>query len=299
MTAFVLAAFFLVITPGPGVLSTAGVGAAFGFRAGLPYLSGIVFGSLLVMAAVATGLAAFLFSYPPLRVVLLVVSAAYLLYLAFRIATAGSGVAITAAERPLRFVNGILLQIINPKAYAVMTALFTGFAFYPQNTLIEGLVKALAFTAIRHAFRRRPGTDPHIRRVDLGFTDLYPMGIEEPRAAPVDEHIDVHVLETLGLLMEIDLLHDPVHVLHHRPEIEPGCGVETRQPEARRRLHGLGQLGSGEDRLGRHAAEVRALAADLARLQHGHACSAASGRHRRCQTGGPAAHDDHVIANHR
>jgi len=148
MTAFVLAAFFLVITPGPGVLSTAGVGAAFGFRAGLPYLSGIVLGSLLVMAAVVTGLAAFLFSYPPLRMILLAVSAAYLLYLAFRIATAGSGVAIAAAERPLRFVNGILLQIINPKAYAVMTALFTGFAFYPQNTVIESLVKAVVFTSI-------------------------------------------------------------------------------------------------------------------------------------------------------
>jgi len=148
MTAFVLAAFFLVVTPGPGVLSTAGVGSAFGFRAGLPYLSGIVIGSLLVMAAVVTGLAAFLFSYPPLRVVLLAVSAAYLLYLAFRIATAGSGIAIAAAERPLRFVNGILLQIINPKAYAVMTALFTGFAFYPQNTLIESMIKAVVFTAI-------------------------------------------------------------------------------------------------------------------------------------------------------
>ena len=94
MISFILAAFFLVVTPGPGVLSTAGVGAAYGFRAGLPYLSGIILGSLLVMAAVATGLAAFLFSYPPLRTILLALSAAYLLYIAFRIATSaerGSG----------------------------------------------------------------------------------------------------------------------------------------------------------------------------------------------------------------
>ena len=148
MISFILAAFFLVVTPGPGVLSTAGVGAAYGFRAGLPYLSGIVLGSLLVMAAVATGLAAFLFSYPPLRSILLAVAAAYLLYIAFRIATSGGGVAIVAAERPLRFANGILLQIINPKAYAVMTALFTGFAIHPQNTLVESLIKAAVFTAI-------------------------------------------------------------------------------------------------------------------------------------------------------
>ncbi|HEC70944.1 MAG TPA: LysE family translocator, partial [Roseobacter sp.] len=40
MLQFALAVFFLIVTPGPGVLSTAGVGAAFGFRAGLAYVVG-------------------------------------------------------------------------------------------------------------------------------------------------------------------------------------------------------------------------------------------------------------------
>lgn len=148
MIAFAAATFFLLITPGPGVLTTAGVGSAFGFRAGLPYLSGIVFGSLLVMVAVATGLAAFLLSYPPVRTVLLALSVAYLLYLAARIALTGSEVAFIAANRPLGFVNGVALQIINPKAYAVFTTLFTGFAFYPANTTLEAVIKAVIFTSI-------------------------------------------------------------------------------------------------------------------------------------------------------
>jgi len=148
MIAFIAASFFLLITPGPGVLTTAGVGSAFGFRAGLPYLSGIVFGSVMVMAAVATGLAAFLLSYPPIRTLLLVFSAAYLLYLAGRIALAGSEVAFIATDRPLGFLNGVAPQIINPKAYAVLTTLFTGFAFYPSNTALEALVKAAIFTSI-------------------------------------------------------------------------------------------------------------------------------------------------------
>ena len=148
MIAFAAATFFLLITPGPGVLTTAGVGSAFGFRAGLPYLSGIVFGSLLVMVAVATGLAAFLLSYPPVRMVLLALSAAYLLYLAARIALTGSEVAFIATDRPLGFANGVALQIINPKAYAVFTTLFTGFAFYPANTTLEALIKAVIFTSI-------------------------------------------------------------------------------------------------------------------------------------------------------
>ena len=148
MIAFAAATFFLLITPGPGVLTTAGVGSAFGFRAGLPYLCGIVFGSVMVMAAVATGLAALVLSYPPVRTVLIVLSVAYLVYLAGRIALTGSRVAFIDADRPLGFANGVALQIVNPKAYAVFTTLFSGFAFYPANTVLEALAKAMIFTSI-------------------------------------------------------------------------------------------------------------------------------------------------------
>jgi threonine/homoserine/homoserine lactone efflux protein len=148
MLAFIAAAFFLLITPGPGVLTTAGAGSAYGFRGGLPYMIGVVLGSLVVMAAVVSGLAAFLLSYPALRYLLLGLSAAYLLYIAARIAFTGAEVAIIAADRPLRFWNGIAMQIINPKAYAVMTTMFSGFAFMPDNTGLEALIKAAVFTAI-------------------------------------------------------------------------------------------------------------------------------------------------------
>jgi threonine/homoserine/homoserine lactone efflux protein len=148
MLAFIAAAFFLLITPGPGVLTVAGAGAAYGFRPGLPYMVGVVLGSLLVMAAVITGLAAFVLSYPVLRTVLLAASAGYLLYIAYRIATTGSKIAIEAADRPLGFFNGIAMQIINPKAYAVMTTLFSGFAFLPSNTGLEAAIKAAVFTSI-------------------------------------------------------------------------------------------------------------------------------------------------------
>ena len=102
----------------------------------------------MVMVAVATGLAAFILSCPPVRTVLLILSGAYLVYLAARIALTGSRVAFIAAERPLGFANGVALQIVNPKAYAVFTTLFSGFSFYPANTALEALVKAVVFTSI-------------------------------------------------------------------------------------------------------------------------------------------------------
>jgi threonine/homoserine/homoserine lactone efflux protein len=148
MISFITAVFFMLITPGPGVLSTAGVGSGFGYRPGLVFLAGLFIGTNLVALAVVTGLAAIVFSVPYVRNLLLLASAAYLLYLAFRIATSGSKIAFIEASKPPGLMGGILLQAINPKAYAVNTTLFTGFAFWPQNLMTETIIKFIILNAI-------------------------------------------------------------------------------------------------------------------------------------------------------
>ncbi|HPU54012.1 MAG TPA: LysE family transporter, partial [Burkholderiaceae bacterium] len=130
MLTFTLAVFFLLITPGPGVLSTAGVGSGFGYRAGTRFLVGLFVGSNLVGLMVISGLAALLLSVPWLRTVLLIGSVAYLVYLAWRIAFSGSQITFIHKASAPGFINGVTLQVINPKAYLVNTALFTGFAFW-------------------------------------------------------------------------------------------------------------------------------------------------------------------------
>ena len=90
MLAFVLAILLLFLTPGPGVMTLAGVGAAHGFRHGLIYGTGLFVGTNLVALAVVSGLAALLLANPIIRTVLLRGSVAFLLYLACRIAFAGS-----------------------------------------------------------------------------------------------------------------------------------------------------------------------------------------------------------------
>ncbi|MBR9653322.1 LysE family translocator [Thalassovita aquimarina] len=148
MLSFAGAVFFLIITPGPGVLSAAGMGAGYGFRPGLRYVLGLFLGTNLVALAVISGLAAVVLGMPVVRNVLLVASAGYLLYLAARIALAGSNIAFIEAKQPPGIGSGILLQIINPKAYAVNTTLFTGFAFYPGNFPVETTWKLLIMAAI-------------------------------------------------------------------------------------------------------------------------------------------------------
>lgn len=148
MLTFAAAVFLLIVTPGPGVLSTAGVGAAYGFRAGLGYVTGLFIGTNTVALAVITGLAAIILALPVVREVLMVASVGYLLYLAARIAFAGSRIAFIEAKSAPGIGSGLLLQAINPKAYAVNTALITGFAFYPDNLAVETSLKLIIMNMI-------------------------------------------------------------------------------------------------------------------------------------------------------
>ncbi|MFT4726132.1 MAG: threonine/homoserine/homoserine lactone efflux protein [Granulosicoccus sp.] len=148
MGVFLTAVFFLLITPGPGVLSTAGVGSAFGANAGYRYVFGLFLGTNLVALAVVTGLAGLVLAQPGLRTLLMYASAMYLIYLAAKIAFAGSTVAFIKSVKAPGIVDAILLQAINPKAYVVNTALFTGFKFANSSLLNETLWKFLLINLI-------------------------------------------------------------------------------------------------------------------------------------------------------
>lgn len=148
MLSFTAAIFFLLITPGPGVLSAAGVGAAFGFRVGWRYILGLAIGNNLVALAVITGLAAAVLASPTIRTILMFASTAYFFYLAVRIALAGSKIGFISAQGDPNLKDGILLQLINPKAYAVNTFLFSGFPIYDGSYTTEVGLKLLIFNII-------------------------------------------------------------------------------------------------------------------------------------------------------
>ena len=148
MLAFASAVFFLIVTPGPGVMSAAGVGAGYGFGAGARYIGGLWLGNLMVGLIVISGLWTLLLTIPGLRVVLGVASLCYLGYLALRIASAGSEIRFAGAAVAPGVGAGTMLQFINPKAYAVNTFLFSNFAFMPSSWLGEVSIKLLILNAI-------------------------------------------------------------------------------------------------------------------------------------------------------
>ena len=148
MLTFAITVFLLIVTPGPGVLSTAGFGAAYGYKKSLRYVFGLFLGTNLVFLAVATGLIAILLSIPSLRIFLFILSTCYLFYLAAKIALAGSNIAFIKAKSPPGIISGVLLQAINPKAYVVNTTLVSGFAFYQSSFAIELVIKFFIMNSI-------------------------------------------------------------------------------------------------------------------------------------------------------
>lgn len=141
IASLILAALIVMGSPGPATMSVTSVGAAFGFRRSLAYLSGIILGAIAVLIAVAAGVVAMLFSLPRLAPFLVAASSAYIAYLAFKIATAPPLSRQDPAGRTPSFAGGFLLGVANPKAYLAIAAVFAGAKFGLESRLSEAMIK--------------------------------------------------------------------------------------------------------------------------------------------------------------
>ncbi|MBU8877245.1 LysE family transporter [Reyranella sp. MMS21-HV4-11] len=126
LLSLLVASLLVMGSPGPSTISVTAVGAAFGLRRSIAYTSGLIAGTVLVLLAVATGVVAMLLALPRIAPVLLVASVGYILYLAFRIATAPPLAMHDASRDAPSFGGGLLLALANPKAYVAIAAVFTG-----------------------------------------------------------------------------------------------------------------------------------------------------------------------------
>lgn len=113
MTSF---AFVMAFTPGPNNIMLAASGVNFGFTRSLPHIFGIEVGFVVLLAACALGLGLVFTAYPAAQTVLKVAGVLYMLWLAWKVATAaGTGEAGTV-PKPLTFIQAFVFQWINPKA---------------------------------------------------------------------------------------------------------------------------------------------------------------------------------------
>jgi threonine/homoserine/homoserine lactone efflux protein len=83
-------AFVTSVTPGPNNMMLLASGVNFGIRRTIPHMLGIAAGFTAMLLLVGLGLGAIVTAVPAVLVVLKVASAAYMLWLAWRLATSGS-----------------------------------------------------------------------------------------------------------------------------------------------------------------------------------------------------------------
>jgi threonine/homoserine/homoserine lactone efflux protein len=149
LLAFSLFAIVTSITPGPNNLMLLASGVNFGFRPTVPHMLGICLGFLILNLAVGFGLAEIFSSVPWMYSLLKWVGAAYLLYLAWRIAVSGPPADANSNSRsakPLSFLGAAAFQWVNPKAWVMAVSAFS--TYIPASSWSNVAVAATLFALI-------------------------------------------------------------------------------------------------------------------------------------------------------
>jgi threonine/homoserine/homoserine lactone efflux protein len=146
LTALVLFAFVSSITPGPNNLMLMASGANFGFRRSIPHMLGISIGFMLMVFLVGIGLVQVFDLYPVSHLILKVASAAYMSWLAWKIAHAAPPSKGAAGGSPMSFMQAAAFQWVNPKAWAMALTAVTLYA--PDRSIYAVALVALAFGAV-------------------------------------------------------------------------------------------------------------------------------------------------------
>ncbi|WP_277811875.1 LysE family translocator [Chromohalobacter canadensis] len=133
-------------TPGPNNLMLMASGANFGFRRTVPHMIGIVGGLTVLTLMAGIGLMALFDAFPLLRNVLELISIGYLLWLAWKVATAAPLKDTAAGGQPMTFWQAAAFQWVNPKAWAMGLSAITLYA--PDRSLLSIMLVAAAFALV-------------------------------------------------------------------------------------------------------------------------------------------------------
>ena len=145
--ALVLTSLAIMGSPGPATISLTAAGSAFGVRRSVGYVAGIVIGTTIVLLAVASGITAALLAVPAVRSVLIAISAAYILWLAYHVATAAPLAAQTGGSEAPSLAGGALLGVANPKAWVAIAAVFAG-TRVADHAVADAAAKVAVLTAM-------------------------------------------------------------------------------------------------------------------------------------------------------
>jgi threonine/homoserine/homoserine lactone efflux protein len=139
-------AFVTSVTPGPNNMMLLASGVNFGFRRTVPHMLGISLGHAVMVFLVGLGLAGVFSAVPLALTALKLVSVAYMLWLAWKIAHAAAPGDGRARPQPMTFLQAAAFQWVNPKAWAM--ALGAVAAYVPEPSVWAYAAVAAAFAMV-------------------------------------------------------------------------------------------------------------------------------------------------------
>ncbi|WXL24078.1 LysE family translocator [Ectopseudomonas mendocina] len=148
LLAFVVFALVSSLTPGPNNMMLLASGVNFGIRRSIPHMLGISLGFMVLVAAVGLGLGQVFEQVPVLHTILRYAGAAYLLYLAWKIANTGTpDVEGSGAATPFSFMQAAAFQWVNPKAWIMAIGAITTYTPH-ENFTTNVLMISVLFAVI-------------------------------------------------------------------------------------------------------------------------------------------------------
>ncbi len=141
LIAFFVFAAVMYLTPGPNNIMVLSSGLTYGFRPTVPHIAGITIGCAFMVGAVGLGFGTVFVAYPVLQTVLKYAGAAYLIYLAARIAMSDPQTHWSFGQGgPMTFWGAVLFQWVNVKGWVMVIGTITayaGIASFPWNIMIQ------------------------------------------------------------------------------------------------------------------------------------------------------------------
>ncbi|MDG1470703.1 MAG: LysE family translocator [Ascidiaceihabitans sp.] len=134
LASFAVFAASQIGTPGPANMALLATGARYGVRRALPFMFGVAFGKQLIIWPIGFGLMELAARAPFVFLALKYVSAAYIVWLAWKVANLRLNTGTTDAKAP-GFAAGLIVHPLNPKAWAMIVGGFTAFVAPGTSTL--------------------------------------------------------------------------------------------------------------------------------------------------------------------
>tara|TARA_R110002126_G_scaffold150368_3_gene296580 strand:- start:87 stop:710 length:624 start_codon:yes stop_codon:yes gene_type:complete len=151
MDLFLAVLFFAVsttITPGPNNVMIMSSGVNYGIRQSVPHWLGICIGFPLMVLLVGLGFGVVFERFPHLHQLIKILGTAYLLWLAWRIASARPETIATGKSKPFSFIQAALFQWVNGKAWVMASGAVAAFTSVTGVYWYQVMIITLAFLVV-------------------------------------------------------------------------------------------------------------------------------------------------------